>query len=168
MYVAATRGRLEAEAGLEPMRSPEQRNVNIISWQRQSERKILGTRGPVMLQRGLCKSIRSIQHDEHKPETRGRSSTSNSIMRKVQRRRRGPELATLQSLNNCNVEPRATRTYGDLHTKVCERTFFLWVRVKEARTLAGQKVRPNRPFATWRATCIYSGQALTKLATFQS
>ena len=45
MYVAATRGRLEAEAGLEPMRSPEQRNVNIISWQRQSERKILGTRG---------------------------------------------------------------------------------------------------------------------------
>ena len=61
MYVAATRGRLEAEAGLEPMRSPEQRNVNIISWQRQSERKILGTRGPVMLQRGLCKSIRSIQ-----------------------------------------------------------------------------------------------------------
>ena len=122
-----------------------------------------------MLQRGLCKSIRSIQHDEHKPETRGRrSSTSNSIMRKVQRRRRGPELATLQSLNNCNVEPRATRTYGDLHTKVCERTFFLWVRVKEARTLAGQKVRPNRPFATWRATCIYSGQALTKLATFQS
>merc|ERR1711860_323138 len=107
------------------MRSPEQRNVNIISWQRQSERKILGTRGPVMLQRGLCKSIRSIQHDEHKPETRGRrSSTSNSIMRKVQRRRRGPELATLQSLNNCNVEPRATRTYGDLRTKVCERTFF--------------------------------------------
>ena len=161
MYVAATRGRLEAEAGLEPMRSPEQRNVNIISWQRQSERKLLGTRGPVMLQRGLCKSIRSIQHDEHKPETRGRSSTSNSIMRKVQRRRRGPELATLQSLNNC---------YGDLRTrtKVCERTFFLWVRVKEARTLAGQKVRPNRPFATWRATCIYSGQALTKLATFQS
>ena len=78
-----------------------------------------------MLQRGLCKSIRSIQHDEHKPETRGRrSSTSNSIMRKVQRRRRGPELATLQSLNNCNVEPRATRTYGDLRTKVCERTFF--------------------------------------------
>ena len=45
MYVAATRGRLEAEAGLEPMRSPEQRNVNVISWQRQSERKILGTRG---------------------------------------------------------------------------------------------------------------------------
>ena len=77
-----------------------------------------------MLQRGLCKSIRSIQHNEHKPETRGRSSTSNSIMRKVQRRRRGPELATLQSLNNCNVEPRATRTYGDLRTKVCERTFF--------------------------------------------
>ena len=72
-----------------------------------------------MLQRGLCKSIRSIQHDEHKPETRGRSSTSNSIMRKVQRRRRGPELATLQSLNNC---------YGDLRTrtKVCERTFFFF------------------------------------------
>ena len=79
MYVAATRGRLKAEAGLEPMRSPEQRNVNVISWQRQSERKILGTRGPVMLQRGLCKSIRSIQHDEHKPETRGRSSTSNFV-----------------------------------------------------------------------------------------
>ena len=32
--------------------------------------------------------------------------------------------------------------------------FFLRVRVKEARTLAGQKVRTNRPFATWRATCI--------------
>ena len=51
-----------------------------------------------MLQRGLCKSIRSIQHDEHKPETRGRSSTSNSIMRKVQRRRRGPELATIATV----------------------------------------------------------------------
>ena len=70
-------------------------------------------------------------------------------MRKVQRRRRGPELATLQSLNNCNVEPRATRVYGDLRTKICERTFFLRVRVKEARTLAGQKVRTNRPFATY-------------------
>ena len=70
-------------------------------------------------------------------------------MRKVQRRRRGPELTTLQSLNNCNVEPRATRAYGDLRTKICERTFFLRVRVKEARTLAGQKVRTNRPFATY-------------------
>ena len=71
-------------------------------------------------------------------------------MRKVHRRRPGPELATLQSLNNCNVEPRATRAYGDLRTKICERTFFLRVRVrvKEARTIAGQKVRTNRPFAT--------------------
>ena len=50
MYVAATRGRVEAEAGLvyvATMRSPQQRNVNVISWQRHEDEAAPVTRSCV-------------------------------------------------------------------------------------------------------------------------
>ena len=99
-----------------------------------------------MLQRGLCKSIRSIawSNDEHKPETRGRSSTSNFVATGSRQNRSWVRFTELQ-----RGAKSYARAYGDLRTKICERTFFLRVRVKEARTLAGQKVRTNRPFATY-------------------